>query len=200
MVRTLSFVNLALVLNLSYILITSSSASQSDCDAWVYAIRSAKAGRLASFQVTHPDTTLASSNSKDRIRRALQALPHDPTDSSTAPPSPSSKKVKPTGKAARRGKVDHFVPAIWVPDQKTETCMRCNSRFGWRRRRHHCQLCRRRSTEGACRGKSLKVSESIAQSVAQRTRRCRGYWRVAVESVKIRKGRSREVHLASTAV
>lgn len=109
----------------------------------MYAIRSAKAGRLASFQVTHPDTTLTSSNSNNHIRRALQALPHDPADSPTVPSSPSSKRKKSEQKFVRRGKVDHFVPAIWVPDQKTETCMRCNSRFGWRRRRHHCRLCGR---------------------------------------------------------
>jgi FYVE/RhoGEF/PH domain-containing protein 5/6 len=106
----------------------------------VNAIRSAKAARLASFQVTHPGTTLTSSSSNTHIRRALQALPHDPA--STTPNSPSSKKST-GGKPPRRGKVDHFVPAIWVPDQKTETCMRCNTKFGWRRRRHHCRLCGR---------------------------------------------------------
>lgn len=122
----------------------SNTESQAERDAWVHAIRDAKAARLVSFQVTHPNTTLTSSNSNQHLRRALQALPHDPTGESppnaTGSPSSKSKKQK---KAARRAKVEHFVPAIWVPDQKTETCMRCNSSFGWRRRRHHCRLCGR---------------------------------------------------------
>jgi FYVE, RhoGEF and PH domain containing 5/6 len=39
--------------------------------------------------------------------------------------------------------VDHWVPAIWIPDGKTSSCMRCGRSFGWRRRRHHCRLCGR---------------------------------------------------------
>jgi hypothetical protein len=39
--------------------------------------------------------------------------------------------------------VEHWVPAIWIPDEKTEGCMRCGRPFGWRRRRHHCRLCGR---------------------------------------------------------
>ena len=27
--------------------------------------------------------------------------------------------------AERRRKVDHWVPAIWIPDWKTSSCMRC---------------------------------------------------------------------------
>lgn len=117
--------------------------SRCERDAWVNAIRAAKAARLSAFQVTHPDTTLTSSASNAHIRRALQALPHDPSlpPSSLSPSSGSAGKE--SRKVSRRGRVEHFVPAIWVPDSKTETCMRCNSRFGWRRRRHHCRLCGR---------------------------------------------------------
>lgn len=135
------------------------TGSQTERDAWVQDIRSAKTARLASFQVTHPNTTLTSSNSYAHVRRALQALPHDPAATSTSPlsGSPSSKKARRDKKAVRRGKVDHFVPAIWVPDQKTECCMRCNSRFGWRRRRHHCRLCGR----VVCASCSEKVNHNI---------------------------------------
>ena len=47
------------------------------------------------------------------------------------------------GGMGRRRKVDHWVPAIWIPDEKTSACMRCGRPFGWRRRRHHCRLCGR---------------------------------------------------------
>jgi hypothetical protein len=43
----------------------------------------------------------------------------------------------------RRGTVEHWVPAIWVPDEKAEGCMRCGCSFGWKRGRHHCRLCGR---------------------------------------------------------
>lgn len=53
-------------------------------------------------------------------------------------------KDKGDGKVAeRRRKVEHWVPAIWIPDGKTASCMRCGRMFGWRRRRHHCRLCGR---------------------------------------------------------
>jgi hypothetical protein len=115
--------------------------SRTERDAWVNAIRTAKAARLSSFQVTHPGTTLTSSTSGAHVRRALQALPHDPAAPSESPSLDSGTSKDP--RPVRRGKVDHFVPAIWVPDQKAETCMRCNSRFGWMKRRHHCRLCGR---------------------------------------------------------
>jgi FYVE, RhoGEF and PH domain containing 5/6 len=78
----------------------------------------------------HPNSTLTSSSSNAHIRRALQAIPYSPEDEAS-------------GKKPRRGRVEHFVPAIWVPDAKTECCMRCGRTFGWRRRRHHCRLCGR---------------------------------------------------------
>ena len=119
-------------------------ASQEERDEWVAAIRAAKTARLASFQVTHPDSTLTSSTSNTHLRRALQALPHDPSvASASAVLSTPTRKDEKTPTAERRRKVDHFVPAIWVPDQKTEACMRCQARFSWRRRRHHCRLCGR---------------------------------------------------------
>lgn len=137
--------------------------SQSERDAWVNDLRTAKAARLSSFQITHPGTTLTSSTSNTHIRRALQALPHDPAviPTSPTPGSPSSKKLKKERNMIRRGKVDHFVPAIWVPDQKTQTCMRCNSRFGWRKRRHHCRLCGR----VVCASCSEKVSDPVSSLV-----------------------------------
>ena len=109
-------------------------------DEWAVAIRNAKASLLVQLNVMHPNSTLTSSTSTNHLRHALQALPY----------SPDEEKQNP-----RRGKVEHFVPAIWIPDSKTESCMRCGRTFGWRRRRHHCRLCGR----CVCHGCSTKVSE-----------------------------------------
>lgn len=87
----------------------------------------------------NPNSTLTSSSSTNHLRRALQALPYLPNEEETRP---------------KRGKVEHFVPAIWIPDGKTDSCMRCGRTFGWRRRRHHCRLCGR----CVCAGCSGKVS------------------------------------------
>jgi len=92
---------------------------------------------MAILTVMNPNSTLTSSASTNHLRRTLQALPHLPEDDDKNPP---------------RGKVEHFVPAIWIPDGKTDTCMRCGRPFGWRRRRHHCRLCGR-CVCGSCSGK-----------------------------------------------
>lgn len=78
---------------------------------------------------------------------SLQALPFPPSDERLGTVR-GGKNTKGKGKkgtipSGRRGKVEHWVPAIWIPDEKTEGCMRCGRMFGWRRRRHHCRLCGR---------------------------------------------------------
>ena len=103
---------------------------ESERDEWASAIRNAKASLFVSLNVMHPNSTLTSSSSTNHLRRTLQALPYSKTD--------EGREDTP-----RRGKVDHFVPAIWVPDGKTDGCMRCGRQFGWRWRRHHCRLCGR---------------------------------------------------------
>ena len=114
-------------------------------DDWVSALRTAKASLLVSLNIMHPNSTLASSSSTNHIRRSLQALPYLPEEDES--------QVLP-----KRGKVDHFVPAIWVPDGKTYSCMRCGKPFGWRRRRHHCRLCGR----CVCAGCSDRVSSFVS--------------------------------------
>jgi FYVE, RhoGEF and PH domain containing 5/6 len=110
-------------------------------DDWVADIRGAKASLLVSLNVMHPNSTLTSSTSNNHIRRSLQALPYLPEG--------EENQGQP-----RRGRVDHFVPAVWVPDGKTGACMRCGKSFSWRRRRHHCRLCGR----CVCSGCSERVS------------------------------------------
>jgi len=113
------------------------TASDEERDAWVEGIRSARASLMSTLTVMNPNSTLTSSTSTNHLRQVLQALPHLPEDDDKNPP---------------RGKVEHFVPAIWIPDGKTDTCMRCGRPFGWRRRRHHCRLCGR-CVCGSCSGK-----------------------------------------------
>ena len=121
------------------------TVGEDERDEWVAAIRNAKSSLLVSLSVMQLNSTLTSSSSTNHLRRTLQALPYSPEDSSRP----------------KRGKVEHFVPAVWVPDGKAESCMRCGRTFGWRRRRHHCRLCGR-CVCGSCSG---KVSTSALRTV-----------------------------------
>ncbi|KAJ7080749.1 hypothetical protein B0H15DRAFT_1025045 [Mycena belliarum] len=114
--------------------------SEEERDAWTAAIRQTKAQLFVSLNATHPDSTLTSSSSTAHLRRSLQALPFPPSDERLTTLRQGKTKGK---KLERRGRVEHWVPAIWIPDEKTEGCMRCGRTFGWRRRRHHCRLCGR---------------------------------------------------------
>ncbi|KAF7974139.1 hypothetical protein HWV62_13369 [Athelia sp. TMB] len=124
------------------------ASSEEERDEWCTAIRNAKSSLLASLNAMHPNSTLTSSASTHHLRRSLQALPHSPEENSRKP---------------RRGKVEHFVPAIWIPDAKTDSCMRCGKGFGWRRRRHHCRLCGR-CVCASCSGKTFFILDSASKS------------------------------------
>ena len=113
-------------------ILTPATASNEERDAWVEGIRSAK------LTAMDTNSTFTSSTPTNHLRRTLQALPHLPQDDHKSTP---------------RRKVEHFVPAIWIPDGKIDTCMRCGRPFRWRRRRHHCRLCGR----CVCGGCSEKV-------------------------------------------
>lgn len=117
------------------------ASSAEERDEWASAIRNAKASLLVSLNVMHPNSTLTSSESTNHLRHALQAVPYSPDEEQQNP---------------RRGRVEHFVPAVWIPDSKTESCMRCGRTFGWRRRRHHCRLCGR----CVCHSCSTKVGKT----------------------------------------
>ncbi|EPQ60193.1 hypothetical protein GLOTRDRAFT_67584 [Gloeophyllum trabeum ATCC 11539] len=132
------------------------ASSEEERDDWAAAIRNAKSSLLVSLNVMHPNSTLTSSSSTQHLRRTLQALPHLPEDGHNKP---------------RRGKVEHFVPAIWIPDGKTESCMRCGRTFGWRRRRHHCRLCGR-CVCGACSGSTFFISDPNAKDSNKPARAC----------------------------
>ena len=72
--------------------------------------------RLVALNVTNRDLTLTSSSSTQHLHRALQALPYPPEDE---PSSKKRRKDHQTDKTwERRGRIDHFVPAMWVPDAR----------------------------------------------------------------------------------
>ena len=141
------------------------TGTENERDEWITVIRNAKASLLGSLNVTHPNSTLTSSTSTNHLRRSLQALPFHPHDErlddagentvASAKGKKGKGKDKGKGNLERRGRVEHWVPPIWIPDAKTEGCMRCGRGFSWRRRRHHCRLCGR----CVCAGCSERVSD-----------------------------------------
>ncbi|KAL0955221.1 hypothetical protein HGRIS_004123 [Hohenbuehelia grisea] len=155
------------------------AAGEQERDQWTSSIRQAKSQMLVSLNVTHPHSTLTSSASTAHVRHSLQALPFPPSDERIATIRGNSlgrkkgskfkdKKSKPT---ERRGKVEHWVPAIWIPDEKTEGCMRCTKPFGWRRRRHHCRLCGR-CVCAACSERTFFISDPKAKEATKPARAC----------------------------
>ncbi|KAF8972714.1 hypothetical protein BDZ97DRAFT_853105 [Flammula alnicola] len=167
------------------------AGSEEERDDWASEIRAAKAQLLISLNITNPNSTLTSSASTNHVRRALQALPYPPDDDRVGTIRASSSldavslshhhhgrfkvgkknKAKRGISAERRRKVEHWVPAIWIPDGKTASCMRCGRMFGWRRRRHHCRLCGR-CVCGACSGRTFFVSDSNAKHESKPARAC----------------------------
>ncbi|KAG9127627.1 hypothetical protein FRC07_011510 [Ceratobasidium sp. 392] len=168
------------------------ASSNDEREEWIGALRSTKATLLAAFNVMHPDSTLTSSSSTTHLRRVLQALPYPPGEATIrgARAQSSGRKsilrnrrqqapvveesedqemsslVGETKRKERRGRVEHFVPAIWVPDKESAVCMRCGSAFGWRRRRHHCRLCGR-VVCAACSQKSFFVMDPANASASK---------------------------------
>ncbi|KAJ7654577.1 hypothetical protein DFH06DRAFT_1416266 [Mycena polygramma] len=141
--------------------------SEEDRDAWTSAIRQTKAQLFVSLTATHPDSTLSSSSSTAHLRRSLQALPFPPSDERLATVREGKGKGK---KLERRGRVEHWVPAIWIPDEKTEGCMRCGRPFGWRRRRHHCRLCGR-CVCASCSERTFFISDPNAREASSKPAR-----------------------------
>ncbi|KAJ7780090.1 hypothetical protein DFH07DRAFT_875712 [Mycena maculata] len=144
--------------------------SEAERDAWTAAVRTTKAQLFVSLGATHPDSTLTSSSSTAHLRRSLQALPFPPSDERLSTLR-EGKGAKGSAKAReRRGRVEHWVPAIWIPDEKTEGCMRCGRPFGWRRRRHHCRLCGRCVCAG-CSERTFFIADPSANAVASKPAR-----------------------------
>ncbi|TCD62196.1 hypothetical protein EIP91_007229 [Steccherinum ochraceum] len=131
-------------------------SNEEERDQWRDCIRDAKSSLLVSLNATNPNSTLTSSTSTQHLRQTLQALPY----------SPEEEEYKP-----KRGRVEHFVPAIWIPDGRTESCMRCGRTFGWRRRRHHCRLCGR-CICATCSEKTFFILDPDAKNQHRAARAC----------------------------
>lgn len=173
------------------------AATEEERDTWSVTIRQAKAQLLVSLNVTHPHSTLASSSSTTHLRRSLQALPFPPDASPSSKNGRGSAEImrrklgSGTGTASWRGldgkgkgkhktdesdvgkrrKVEHWLPAIWIPDEKTGACMRCGRPFGWRRRRHHCRLCGR-CVCASCSGRTFFISDPSVKDESKPARAC----------------------------
>ncbi|KAJ3575572.1 hypothetical protein NP233_g1000 [Leucocoprinus birnbaumii] len=114
------------------------AGSEDERDNWVSEIRQAKAQLLASLNMINPNSTLTSSSSTNHLRRSLQALPFPPSDERiatiravqsskdfselNAARHDEEKKGKEKEPVERRRKVEHWVPAIWIPDERTDSC------------------------------------------------------------------------------
>ncbi|KAJ3544418.1 hypothetical protein NMY22_g2786 [Coprinellus aureogranulatus] len=151
--------------------------SEESRDEWVSQIRQAKSLLLESLNATNPNSTLTSSSSTNHIRRTLQALPFHPTDDRLGtlkelPTSLTKRQTKTRRKEGeqRRRKVEHWVPPVWIPDGKTNECMRCGKLFGWRRRRHHCRLCGR-CVCSACSGRTFYIADASGKEGATKPAR-----------------------------
>ncbi|KAF9479574.1 hypothetical protein BDN70DRAFT_878635 [Pholiota conissans] len=167
------------------------AGSEAERDEWASEIRAAKSQLLMSLNLTNPNSTLTSSASTKHVRRALQALPYHPDEEHAERVRASSsldvvgsaghhhrgrfkigkKDKEKHGLSERRRKVDHWVPAIWIPDGKTTSCMRCGRTFGWRRRRHHCRLCGR-CVCAACSERTFYISDSNSNQETKPARAC----------------------------
>ncbi|KAG2011267.1 signal transducer [Coprinopsis cinerea AmutBmut pab1-1] len=154
------------------------AASEDEREEWVSSIRQAKAHLLVTLNATNPNSTLTSSSSTNHIRKSLQALPFHPSDDRLAalgsegnhkvltPISPKKAKGlvgKKDKKDEVRRKVDHWVPPVWIPDGRTNECMRCGKLFGWRRRRHHCRLCGR-CVCADCSGRTFFIADATGKA------------------------------------
>ena len=112
---------------------------------------------------TRPHSTLATSAGKGHVRRSVRAVAFLPADDEEDDQAEVEKgAASPRGVATRsprrkRRSVEHFVPAVWMPDDRVSGCVLCGKAFGWTRRRHHCRLC----GGVVCAGCSGKVSRSF---------------------------------------
>ncbi|KAF8449283.1 hypothetical protein L210DRAFT_3640888 [Boletus edulis BED1] len=124
----------------------SNMEDSNSLSSWVESIRTARTARLAALALSNPDSTLSASTSGVHLRRALRAFASESDDieheqkleevgggSETAYGSlqggSSSSGI--SRSRPRRAKLDNFLPPVWVPDAKTDACMKCGRPFGF---------------------------------------------------------------------
>ncbi|KIJ65238.1 hypothetical protein HYDPIDRAFT_27959 [Hydnomerulius pinastri MD-312] len=124
----------------------SSSTSSDDQDSltsWITALRTARATRLAALALSNPDSTLSASTSGVHLRRALRAFASeaeddyergeevDAGDATSLRNRDTRSSSNPPRPRLRRAELDSFLPPVWVPDARTDACMRCGRPFGF---------------------------------------------------------------------
>ncbi|KAI9573885.1 hypothetical protein HD554DRAFT_2053541 [Boletus coccyginus] len=127
----------------------SSSSNLEDSNSltsWVDSIRTARAARLAALALSNPDSTLSASTSGVHLRRALRAFASESDDinyehkledagngneTSLGHLLAGSSLGETSRSRLRRAQLDNFLPPVWIPDSRTDTCMRCGQPFGF---------------------------------------------------------------------
>lgn len=124
----------------------SSAEESSSLSSWVDAIRAARSERLAALALSNPDSTLSASTSGVHLRRALRAFASESDDldyeqkleetgdgnaMTLGNPQAGSSLAGTPRSRHRRAQLDNFLPPVWIPDARTDTCMRCGQPFGF---------------------------------------------------------------------
>ncbi|KAF8842330.1 hypothetical protein BDN67DRAFT_995642 [Paxillus ammoniavirescens] len=124
---------------------SSSAEDVNSLTSWIDAIRTARTARLTALAMSNPDSTLSASTSGVHLRRALRAFASEGEDSDDTPGNEEpedgngsplgnqdsgSASTKPRSRP-RRAQLDNFLPPVWIPDAKTDACMRCGRLFGF---------------------------------------------------------------------
>ncbi|KAL7414029.1 hypothetical protein BDY24DRAFT_387305 [Mrakia frigida] len=168
------------------------ACSQEEKEEWMDAIRDARMELLSSLRTLKTDEE---HTMRRHRRRSLQAMPFPspfgpdyqasslipPPRSSTHPnhPSNDSAPISAGGGSFASSSdgtssqtVESFIAAVWVPDSRTEKCMRCHEPFTVFRRRHHCRLCGLVCCHW-CSTKTFTINDSTRpKSSAQPVRAC----------------------------
>lgn len=124
----------------------SNAEDSNSLSSWVDSIRTARAVRLEALALSNPDSTLSASTSGVHLRRALRAFASesdntdyaqkpeetgDGNETSIGSPQPGSSLTGTSRSRPRRAQLDNFLPPVWIPDAKTDMCMRCGQPFGF---------------------------------------------------------------------
>ncbi|KAH0836488.1 hypothetical protein J3R83DRAFT_8122 [Lanmaoa asiatica] len=125
---------------------TSNAENSNNLSSWIDSIRTARAARLAALALSNPDSTLSASTSGVHLRRALRAFASESDDIDCEPkfeeigdgsgmslgnPQAGSSSTGTSSSRTRRAQLDNFLPPVWIPDARTDTCMRCGRPFGF---------------------------------------------------------------------
>ena len=124
----------------------SNAEDSNSLSSWVDSIRTARAARLAALALSNPDSTLSASTSGVHLRRALRAFASESDDIDYEQKleeagdgnetflgnlQAGSSVVGTSRSPLRRAQLDNFLPPVWIPDARTDTCMRCGRPFGF---------------------------------------------------------------------